>query len=330
MPPKNDTPHADASHDDASPRADASTAPDKNFSPLVWLLLLALVNLLGPFLPIPNLAAAIAGRVVVTLGYVAVVVAFALGIARQKLPIPRALMGLSASILAWVLVEYALFPFVGRALSGLDRTRPPTAAQRMMFSGAVTVQDLALLCGATYAGTLLSRLIRHANMIGPIGAAIALIDIWGVLFGGIVSQLLTNKSTQPLAEKAMAAGPKLGGASRAATGGGYSIALPDIGVGDFLFIALLLSVLVNLSMNWRTSARLMWALVCFALLAIQFLPFFPALPGLLFIGAAAVLPNWKYFQFTREERFALLYAGVFVLLLTIGLYFGFQSMIPKK
>jgi hypothetical protein len=163
-------------------------------------------------------------------------------------------------------------------------------------------------------------------MIGPIGAAIALIDIWGVLFGGIVSQLMTNKATQPLAEKAMAAGPKLGAASAARTG--FSISLPAIGVGDFLFIALLLSVLVNLAMNWQKSARLMWILVCFALLSIQFLPFFPALPGLLFIGAAAVLPNWKYFTFTRDERFALLYAGIFVLILTIGLYFGFKSMLP--
>ncbi len=280
-------------------------------------------------MPIPSALAAVAGGTLLTLIYVGAVIAFALGIARQKLPVSVALLWLGLSVLVWLGVEYGMWPLVRRAFRAIaENGGAPTASQQMALSFTETLQDLALFCGATLAGTLLARLIRHANMIGPIGAAIALIDIWGVLFGGIVSQMLTNKATQPLANKAMTAGPSLGGASRAKTG--FSIALPSIGVGDFLFIALLLSVLVNLSMNWRTSARLMWVLVCFALLSIQFLPFFPALPGLLFIGAAAVLPNWKFFTFTREERFALLYAGIFVLLLTVGLYFGFQAALPSK
>jgi hypothetical protein len=83
-------------------------------------------------------------------------------------------------------------------------------------------------------------------------------------------------------------------------------------------------------MNWRTSARLMWVFIAFALLSILFLPGVPMLPGLLFIGLAAILPNWKSAKFTREEQFALLYAGIFVLILTVALYFGFKSALPSK
>lgn len=271
------------------------------------------------------------GGAALTLVYIGAVIAFALGIARQKLPVARALGWLALSALIWLIIEYGIWPAVRhsfRALALGHRNVAPILAQQFTLSATETLQDLALFCGATLAGTLLARLIRYPNMIGPIGAAIALIDIWGVLFGGIVSQLMTNKATQPIAAKAMTAGPKLGAATAKQTG--FSVALPNIGVGDFLFIALLLSVLVNLAMNWKGAARLMWVLVCFALLSIQFLPFFPYLPGLLFIGAAAVLPNWKFFTFTREERFALLYAAIFVLILTVGLYFGFKAMLPVK
>ena len=55
--------------------------------------------------------------------------------------------------------------------------------------------------------------------------------------------------------------------------------------------------------------------------------FFPALPGLLFIGAGAVLPNLKYFTYTRDEEFALLWAGVLVLVMTVGIHFGLQYML---
>ncbi len=324
---------------------DAVSTPPRAFSPLIWLVFLAIVNLIGPFLPIPNAPTAFGATIALTLLYIGAVVAFALGVARLKLSIPIALAFLGVSALVWLLVERGLFPLVTETARALRAAKtPPSSAQILGFVATETLQDLALFCGATFAGTLIARLIRHPNMIGPIGAAIALIDIWGVLFGGIVSQLMANQATQTLTAKAMSAGPKLGGASAAKTG--FSVAIPSIGVGDFLFIALLLSVLVNLSMNWRTSARLMWIFSSAALLAIAFnlsiwwpATLFPltwelvgvsALPGLLFIGAGAVLPNWKYFTFTRDERFALLYAGIFVVILTVGLYFGFKSLLPTK
>lgn len=266
---------------------------------------------------------------VLTLLYVGAVVAFALEVARQRFSIPVALAWLGVCVVVWLSVEYGLWPMVRGVLRAARvHHAPPSLVRQLLFFAVTTTQDLAMVGGATCAGTLLARLIRHPNMIGPIGAAIALIDIWGVLFGGIVSQLMHNKATQPLAARALAAGPKVGaiGAARPE----FALPIPSIGVGDFLFIALLLSVLVNLAMNWKSAARLMWLFSSAVLLCIMLLPFFPLLPGLVPIGAGAVLPNWKYFRFTREERFALLYAAIFVLLLTVALYFGFKAALPTS
>jgi hypothetical protein len=288
----------------AIPVAPPDDAPTPNAK--LWLIplaVLALVQLGAPFVPVPNVAIALLGVTLLTLIYTGGVVAFSLGMARQKWPLPVILAGCAASALVYKAVDVAL----SRSLWGAP------------------AHSLSLLLLATFFGLLVARMIRHANMVGPIGVMVALIDIWGVLFGGIVSKLLTNKSTQGLAGHAMASGPRLGAASAK-----FHLALPDVGIGDYLFLALFLGVLVRFGMNWRASAIWMWAGVSLALLAIVLLPFVPALPGLLFLGAGAVLPNLRYFQFTREERFALLYAGVFVLLLTVALYFGLTSMLPKN
>lgn len=274
---------------------------------LIPLVVLALVQFGAPFVPIFNREAALLGAIVVTLAYVGGVVAFSLAVARKQLSIRNLLIGFVLSALAYGVLQLAL--------------RSPDVAR---FQFAYVLQSFALLVLGTFFGLVVSRMIKHANMLGPIGVLVALIDIWGVLFGGIVSQLLTNKATKHIAEAGMGGGPRLGAPTSQ-----FHLFLPDIGIGDFLFLAFFLGVIVQFGMNWRTSALLMWGLISFALLLIVLPINVPALPGLLFIGAGAVLPNLKYFQFTREERFALLYAGIFVVILTVLLYLGLTSMLPK-
>ncbi|RYX81812.1 hypothetical protein EON83_22395 [bacterium] len=289
--------------DAPAPVVPTRDAPANIKSVLAPLLLLVVLQFGAPFLPIPNIVVALVGITILTLLYVGSVVGFSLGVARQQWSLPILIAGFVGCGSAW-----GAFQMFGRGIP---------------FGYAL--QNFALLGLGTFFGLLISKMIKHANMIGPIGVMVALIDIWGVLFGGIVAQLLTNKATKSIATTAMGSGPKLGAATSK-----FHLALPDIGIGDYLFLALFLGAIVHFGMNWRASAIWMWAGVSAALLAIVLLPFIPALPGLLFLGAGAVLPNLKYFQFTREEKFALLYAGIFVGLLTIGLYFGFTSMLPKQ
>jgi hypothetical protein len=308
--------------------------PKREYSPLLFLAIIAAVNIATPWLPMPNALTAIATGLVLTLIYVAAIVGLGLSVARKKLSFPTAITLFVAAAMVWLAIEYFLLPYVGSTMRALRQAQtPPSGSMRLLLATWNPIQDVAMISGAVMAGTVLARMVRHPNMLGPIGAAIALIDIWGVLFQGPVSQLLANKATQPLAQKALAAGPQLQQVQNAPAG--FHVAVPSVGVGDFLFVSLLLSVVVNLGMNWKTSARLMWLLVSLALLSITFVPLFLpradfALPGLLFIGAAVVLPNWKYFRFTREEQFALLYAGILVLILTIGIYFGLKAALPPE
>lgn len=310
-----------------NPQPVAPATPTKfdallKLNPFWWLLFIALLNVALPFLPISNLIVAIASNLVLTLVYVGAVVLFALGIARREWSLPLTLLGFGLSVATWLLVQNGLLPFVA---SGLHRGVKPSMTQVLGLTSAVTAQDMALLCAAMFGGVSLSRMIRTPNMLGPIGGIIAVIDIWGVLFGGPVSKIMASQAARPVTEKAMTSGPQIGaiGAARPE----FAIPLPQIGVGDFLFLALLLGIIVIHRMNWRTPAAATWLLVSGALLSITFLPFFPALPGLLFIGAGAVLPNLKYFTYTRDEKFALLWAGVLVLVMTVGIHFGLRHML---
>ena len=290
--------------------------------PFWWLLFIAALNVALPFLPISNLAVAVISNILLTLVYVGAVVLFALGIARREWSLLITLAAFGLSIVAWLAAQNGLLPLVA---SGLQRGVKPSTPQILAFTSAVTAQDMALLCAATFGGVSLSRMIRTPNMLGPIGGIIAVIDIWGVLFGGPVSKIMASEAARPVTEKAMTAGPQIGavGASRPE----FSIPMPQIGVGDFLFLALLLGIIMIHRMNWRVPAWSIWLLVSGALLSITFLPMIPALPGLLFIGAGAVLPNLKYFTYTRDEKFALLWAGVLVLVMTVGIHFGLQHML---
>jgi hypothetical protein len=151
----------------------------------------------------------------------------------------------------------------------------------------------------------------------------ALIDVWGVLLGGIVSKLLTSPTSAPIAAKAMAPLPTIGAAHGA--GGGSGISIASVGTGDFLFLGLFFGVLWAQRMNARAAQKWITPLVTLALIAVALVPNAPNLPGLLFIGLGAAIPNRKYLRYTREEWFALLYAGIFVALLTAGLYFSITS-----
>ena len=290
--------------------------------PFWWLLFIFALNVALPFLPISNLVVAVASNILLTLIYVGAVVLFALGIARREWSLPLTLAAFAVSILVWLAVQNGLLPLF---TSDLQRGVKPSTGEILTITSAISAQDMALLCAAMFGGVSLARMIRTPNMLGPIGGIIAVIDIWGVLFGGPVSKIMASEAAKPVTEKAMTSGPQIGAIG--ATNPAFSIPLPQIGVGDFLFLALLLGIIVIHRMNWRTPAWTTWLLVSGALLSITFLPFFPALPGLLFIGAGAVLPNLKYFTYTRDEKFALLWAGVLVLVMTVGIHFGLQHML---
>lgn len=290
-------------------------------SPFAWLAAFLVLNLCVPFLDIPNRATALAGVVSLTFAYVCIIVFFAVCVARKKPSIRQILMWGMAALTIWYLLDKFSPAFAAPIIAAARQTRTrPEGFALLQLIGLNTLTDCALMSMGVCAGVLAARLIRTPNMLGPICVVIALIDVWGVLFGGIVSQLLV-KAPQ-LAEKAMTSGPQLGGASR----GGFTIPLPAIGIGDYLFLGLLFGALFYLHLNWQAAIKWVVPLVAGALLAITF-GLIPALPGLLFIALGVAIPNLDTFKFTREEKFALFYTGVFVAVLTGALYLGFKSVL---
>lgn len=325
VPPEEFTaPSESKTPDEARPVAAPASNDSITAAPLFWLGLLLAMGLLVPFVPVPNQVAAIFGAVLLTVIYVVAVVLLAAHLTRLQLPLRDTLTWLALTLVAWGALQFGALPIVGELFGALraEGTQPETA-QLLLAVTARTLADIALLSAAMLGGSLVARLIKSPNMLGPVCAIVALIDVWGVLFGGIVSQLM-EKAPQ-VASNAMASMPTAGSAAPASR---YIIPLPDIGAGDYLFLGLLFAALHGNDMNWRGAIKLTVPLMIGALLGVAF--GVPAMPGLLFIGLGVALPNLKFFQFTREEKFALLYAGIFVVILTVALFFGVTSMLPKN
>lgn len=294
-------------------------------SPALWLAAFLALNFAVPFVQISSYLSAVVANVALTVAYVIVVVFFVVGMARLKWPVARLLVVGVLAGLVWLVLDKWLGDAIIRPIVAVLRetkTRPDFQ-QTLQMIAVSTFTDLSLLVAAVCVGNVASRMLKSPNMLGPVCGVIALIDIWGVLFGGIVAQMM--EKTPEIAAKAMTHGPQIG----AATASRYAIPMPHIGVGDYLFLGLLFGALLWHGLNWRGAVNWVVPLVCVALLAIA-LGVLPALPGLLFIALGVAIPNRKAFTYTRDEKFALLYAAGFVAILTIALYFGFTSLLPEK
>ncbi len=294
-------------------------------SPWPWLALLFVLQLGAPYLPIPNRTAALAAFLLSTALYVyAVVQAIALG-TRGKLPAFVLTAGLLGCALLWWILDKWGIPLAGGALrEAFEARRRPAASQIFVFQLAQTAQSAALIGASVFGGSLVARLITAPNMLGPICGVIALIDIWGVLFSGPVAQML--EKVPEIAQKAMPALPAAGALSKG--GANFAIQPLQIGAGDYLFLGLLFAALHLNNMNWRSAAKLATPFIFVLLMVVFFTGW--ALPGLPAIGLAVALPNLRYFQFTREENFAMLWAGLLVIVLSIGAYFAVQKVLPDK
>ncbi len=301
----------------------AEPRPAAYDKPALWLLALFCLSIATPFIPVPNLIAAQISGVLLTAIYVFFVMRLVNSLGSLRPSIPKALVWLIVGLALWALSEWVLRPTLGSAIRAAGQPTP----QWLQLAGLLnfTLRPLFLMSAAMSGGALLSHLVRYPNMVGPICAATALIDIWGVMFGGIVSQMLQSEKTKGVAEKAMAAMPKIG----TATGSKYSVEIASIGAGDFLFLGLFFTILHVHRMNARGALNWVTPLITVALLLIVS-GLVPFLPGLLFIGLGVAIPNWKWFQFTRDERWALLWAGLLVVVLTVALYFIISAQLQAQ
>jgi hypothetical protein len=170
------------------------------------------------------------------------------------------------------------------------------------------VGDVGLLAGAAALGALVSFAAREAKMLLPIGATIAVIDTVGVLSRyGFTARVLES---HPEVVGALSATIPAIGAATPALHGTTPIGLGLIGVGDFLFLGLFFAVVTRFGMNGRAAAVAAVA-ACLAAMAIVLVTG-GALPGLPFLVVGCLVPNLRWFRYTRDEMVAMAVAAVLV------------------
>lgn len=175
--------------------------------------------------------------------------------------------------------------------------------------------DLLLVWFAAGVGVLLSRLLRGANMIPPVATVLALVDIWTVLLGGPVHQVMTNQSPAAKAiTKAMTVAlpaPRTGAAP-----------MLVVGFADFLFIAFFVAAVLRFITQPGAYRKTILSLIAVLTIYMAIVLFSPmwSLPALLPMAVTMIAIHWRNFQYTRSEAFALLYAGLFIVVLAAAFW----------
>lgn len=218
--------------------------------------------------------------------------------------LPPVLASLGATVLFLVLSLSLVVTATGIAAPWQGEVGALLAAVAVWFLAGVLrnppLSDCALILGAIALGRLVARGVRYPNLLVPIGAVAALVDIWGVNLGGPVAQVV--QKAPETAARFVTHVPSFGGL--------HFVAL--VGIGDFAFLALFFTCLRRFEMNVRWAAVLAAVFAVIGLVvAVRFFP----LPGLPFIALGVLLPNVHRFHFTQDERIALLYGGLFLVVL---------------
>jgi hypothetical protein len=292
-------------------------------SPWLWLAVIFALFLLLPYAPLPSALAALILFIITTAAYVyAVVQVIALG-TRTQLKLGIAVGAFAACLVLWWAMDKWGMPAAFTPIIEARKAKlHPDSNAIFVVQLAQLVSDASLMGAAIFGGGLVARLIKAPNMLGPICGVIALVDIWGVLFHGPVAQII-EKSPE-IAHKAMPSLPAAGALSKNAQ---FAIQPLQIGVGDYLFLGLLFAALHYNNMNWRGTMRLVVPFIFVTLMAVFFKGW--NLPGLPAIGLAVAIPNWKYFEFTRDEKIAMFWAGLLVIVLSAAAYFMVQKTLPE-
>lgn len=180
------------------------------------------------------------------------------------------------------------------------------------------LSDLIFIWFAASVGGLLSRLLRSANMIPPVAAVLALVDIWTVLFGGPVQRMMQSKDaiSQTLTQAMTVPMPGL------QRGAAPFRPTSIIGFADFVFIAFFVAALcrlVNVEGSYRRTVRVLIVVLGLYMLAVH-LPFagLQMLPALVPMAVVMIALHWRNFKYERSEAFALLYAALVIAAIVFG------------
>lgn len=189
---------------------------------------------------------------------------------------------------------------IHQAFRGIILTGP-LYALRTAFMG------ILLTLGLTYLGTMLSRIIREANVLLPVAFVAMPIDYIGAMTPtGYTHDMVKHHPN--LVQNVSVSVPVMHGVHP----------IGFIGPGDVLFIAFFLAVAVNLSLNEPLTFKLMYVFLTATMLLVTFGGL--NIAALVPMGLAVLAANYKHFKLERSEVFASIYAMLIVLALIVAFY----------
>ena len=166
------------------------------------------------------------------------------------------------------------------------------------------LRGILMIWFATALGVLISSIVKELKILFPMGVTLALMDLYVVFGGGLVTQATSGKNA-PAAQLMHAMTVNL---PKVAPKGGAAPLQLAIGFADFLFIALFFACFQRFKVpSTRTFLVLCGLLVIYmGVVAIFGTP----LPALVPIAVVVIGMNLKRFRYERQEAFAMLYAGL--------------------
>jgi hypothetical protein len=178
------------------------------------------------------------------------------------------------------------------------------------------VHQLSLMLLAVFLGVTISYIIREPNILLPVTMVAALVDFWNVYVGPL-GHIVATKPGIVNAVTVQMPVPVPG------------MPMPIIGMGDFVFLALYLSVVCRFGLNVRGTFWWGYALLTLTMLAV--LRYDLPIPALVPMAIAVIGANARRIHLKRDELLATIFVGVIVLALlgASGIYMLRHNPIPR-
>lgn len=232
-----------------------------------------------------------------------------LSVCRLPLSARAEALWMVAMIAAFCLVRPTVLGIVGRLLGF------PAAAAWSERLSIVPQQELlgnlTLTLWAVFLGRLVSRVIREGKLLLPVAVVASVVDFITVLWGPVAA---VSEKAPEVAQTFSASTPI------APPPGMDAPVLAAIGLGDFLFLAVFLAVALRYAMNAAATMWATWGVMLVAPAAFFVWPEAEGIPGIPFLSVAVLAVNWRYMKFTREERRALVFTGILVAAVALGVW----------
>jgi len=258
---------------------------------------------------LPTEIGQLVGVTVVSAAALLPVLLLVLSVCRIPLTPPAEALWMVAMIAAFCLVRPSVLGIIGRLVGFPAATvlsEKLTLAPQQELLG-----NLALILWATFLGRLVSRVIREGKLLLPVAAVASVADFITVLWGPVA----TVSEKAPEVAQAFSASTPI-----APPPGVAAPILAAVGLGDFLFLAMFLAVALRYAMHATGTMWATWGVMLIAPAAFFVWPEAEGVPGLPFISVAVVAVNWRHMKFTREERRALLFTGILVAAVALGVW----------